>query len=86
MIEHKYVDCPVGTYHHASPETPEETAWVERNDAARILWVFGERSAEYSKAIGLAFARHLTYAQVADLMGAGVMRSDVEIEAYFKRL
>jgi hypothetical protein len=81
-VSHKYVDCPVGSYHHASPENAEERAWVEKNDAARILWVFGERSTEYSKAIGFAFARHLTYTQVAELLGAGVMRSDEEIEAF----
>ena len=80
MVE--YVDCPVGSYHHASPENVEERAWVEANDAARILWVFGERSAEYSKAIKFAFERHLTYTQVAELLAAGVMRSDIEIEAF----
>lgn len=81
-VMHKYVDCPVGSYHHASPKTPEEKAWVEANDAARITWVFAERSVEYSKAIVFAFDRGLNFTQVSELLGAGVMRSNVEIEAF----
>ena len=80
MVE--YVDCPPGSYHYASPETPEERAWVEANDTARIEWVFGERSADYSKAIKFAFARGLTWTQVSELLNAGLMRSDIEVEAF----
>lgn len=84
-MSHKYVDCPVGSYHYASPETPEERVWVERNDAARIEWVFGERSAEYSKAIKFALndsRAGLTFTQLSVLLNAGLMRSDVEVEAF----
>lgn len=85
-----YVDCPEGTYHFATAQTEAEKAWVAKNDAARITWIYGENAERYSKAIKYAGQRNaanvafepLTNVQIVHLLNCGLLRSDVEIGAY----